>query len=93
MSLHIKRLGRGSADSIATGRSGDRIPVKVRFSVSVQTSPGAPTASYTMDTGSFSGVKRPERGVDHTSLSSAEVKERVELYLYSPSGPSWHVIG
>jgi len=25
--------------------------------------------------------------------SSAEVKERVELYLYSPSGPSWHVLG
>ena len=27
------------------------------------------------------------------SLCSAEVKERVELYLYSPSGPSWPVIG
>ena len=25
--------------------------------------------------------------------SSAEVKERVELYLYSPSGPSWPVMG
>jgi len=25
-------------------------------------------------------------------LSSAEVKERVQLYLYSPSGPSWPVI-
>jgi hypothetical protein len=25
--------------------------------------------------------------------SSAEVKERVELYVYSPSGPSWPVIG
>jgi hypothetical protein len=24
---------------------------------------------------------------------SAEVKERVQLYLYSPSGPSWPVIG
>jgi hypothetical protein len=24
---------------------------------------------------------------------SAEVKERVELYLYSPSGPSWPVLG
>jgi hypothetical protein len=39
-----------------------------------------------MGTGSFPGVKWPERGVDHPS-SSAEVKERVELYLYSPSGP------
>jgi hypothetical protein len=25
--------------------------------------------------------------------SSAEVKERVELYLYSTSGPSWSVLG
>ena len=25
--------------------------------------------------------------------SSADVKERVELYLYSPSGPSWPVLG
>jgi hypothetical protein len=32
------------------------------------------------------GVKRPGRGVDHPSPSSAEVKERVELYLYSPLG-------
>ena len=24
--------------------------------------------------------------------SSAEIKERVELYLYSPSGPSWPVM-
>jgi len=27
------------------------------------------------------------------SPSSAEVNERVELYLYSPSGPSWPVLG
>ena len=25
--------------------------------------------------------------------SSAEVKERVELFLYSPSGPSWPILG
>jgi len=31
--------------------------------------------------------KRPGRGVYHPSPSSAEVKERVELYLYSPFGP------
>jgi hypothetical protein len=39
-----------------------------------------------VDTGSFQGVKRPERGVVHPSPSSAEVKERLELYLYSPMG-------
>ena len=27
------------------------------------------------------------------TLSSAEVKERVELYIYSPSRLSWHVLG
>jgi hypothetical protein len=39
------------------------------------------------------GVKRSERGVDNPPKSSAEVNERVELYLYSPSGPSRPVLG
>ena len=34
------------------------------------------------------GVKRPGRGLDHPPASSAEVKERVELYLYFPYEPS-----
>jgi hypothetical protein len=42
---------------------------------------------------SFPGVKRPGRGVDHPPSSTARVKERVELYIYSPSGPSWPVLG
>jgi hypothetical protein len=42
---------------------------------------------------SFPGVKRPGRGVHHPPTVNAEVKERVELYLYFPSGPSWPVIG
>jgi hypothetical protein len=41
----------------------------------------------------FSGAKTPGRGVDYPSSYSAEVKERVELYLYSPSGTSWPVLG
>jgi DNA-binding sugar fermentation-stimulating protein len=76
------------SDLLWAGPSGDRIPVGARFSAPVQTDPGAHPASYTMDTGSFPGVKRPGRGVDHPPPSSAEVKERVELYLYSSSGPS-----
>jgi len=39
-----------------------------------------------MGTGSFPGVKRPGRGVDHPPPFSAEVKERVEIYLCSPLG-------
>jgi len=35
---------------------------------------------------SFQGLMRAGRGVDHQPPSSAEVKERVELYLLSPSG-------
>jgi hypothetical protein len=58
-----------------------------RCSAPVQTSPGAQPASYRMGTGSFPRIKRPGRGVDHQTTSSAEVKETVELYLYSPSGP------
>jgi hypothetical protein len=43
--------------------------------------------------GLFPGVKWLGHGVDHPPSSSARVKERVELYLYSPSGPSWPVLG
>jgi len=43
--------------------------------------------------GSFPGLEWPGRGVDHARQYSAEVKERVQLYLYSISGPSWLVIG
>jgi hypothetical protein len=42
---------------------------------------------------SFAGVKRSGRGADNPPPSSAEVKERVELYHYSPSGPIWPVLG
>jgi hypothetical protein len=50
-----------------------------RFSATVQTGPGAQPVSYTMVTGSFPGVKRPGRLVDHTSLSSVRFKEKLEL--------------
>ena len=91
------KVGRESSVGIATrygaGGSGDRIPVEARFSSHVQNGPGAQPASYTMGTGFFPGLKRPGRGVDHPPLSSAGVKEIVELYLYSSSGPSWPVLG
>jgi len=63
------------------------------FSAPVQTGPVAQPASYTMGTGSFQGARRPGRGVDHPPPSSDEVNERVQLYLYSISGPSLPVIG
>jgi len=80
-------MGRDSAVGITTRYGLDGPVIESRwgatFSSPVQTGPGAKPASYTTGTGSFSGVKRPGRGVDHpTQLVS--VKERVELYLYSP---------
>jgi hypothetical protein len=39
------------------------------------------------------GVKWPGREVDHPPPYSAEVEGRVELYICSPSGPSWPVLG
>ena len=73
-------------DWLRAGRSGDRVLVEVIFSAPVQTDPGTHPACYTMGTGSFPGVKWSGRGVDHPPPSSAEVNERVELYLYSTLG-------
>jgi hypothetical protein len=88
--------GQDSSVGIATHYRLDGLGIKsrwgARFCAQVQTGPGAHPASYTMGTVSFLGVKRLECGIDHPPPSSAEVKERVELYLYSPSGPSWPVL-
>ena len=67
-------------DSLRAGRSGYRIPVKVRFSAPVQTRPWAHPAICTMGTGSFPGVKWPRRGVEHPAPSNAKVKEGTNLY-------------
>jgi len=42
---------------------------------------------------SFPGVKWLGSGVDHTPLSSTEVKERLKLCPYAPSVPPLYVIG
>ena len=84
-------VGQDISVDIVT-RSGDRIPVGARFSAPVQTGPGAHPVSYRMGTGSFPEVKRQGRGVYHSYPSRAEVKGRVELYIYFPPGPSWPVL-
>ena len=76
-------------DPLRGGRSGDRIPVAARFFAPFQNGPGAHTASFTVGTGSlFPGVKRHGRGFDHSPPSSAEVKERVKVYI--PLLPFWN---
>jgi hypothetical protein len=44
---------------------------------------GPPSLLYNGYRVSLPRVKRRRRGLDHPPTSSAEVKERVELYLYS----------
>ena len=88
--------GRDSAVGIATGYGLDDPGIKyrwgARFSASIQTGPRAHPASYTRGTGSFPGVERPGRAVDHPPPSSSVVEVRVELYLYSSFGPSWPLL-
>jgi hypothetical protein len=59
----------GIATAYGFGRSGDRIPVGVKFSAPVQTGPEAHPASCKTGTGSFPGVR---------------CGRSVMLYLYSP---------
>ena len=47
----------------------------------------------TMGTGSFPGAKRPGHSADHPPQFKCRGHERVGLYLYSPSGTQWPVIG
>jgi hypothetical protein len=63
-----------NSDWLRAGRSGDRIPVGGVIFTHGQTGPGAHPVSCTMDTGSFPGLKRSGRGVDHPPPPSAEVE-------------------
>ena len=47
---------------------------------------GPPDLSYEGHPAPSSGVKLPGRGIDLPLPSTAEVKEGIELYVYSPSG-------
>jgi hypothetical protein len=53
---------------------------------------GAPSLLYN-GTVSFPGLKWPGLGVEHPTLPITDVKEKVELYIYSPSGSSWVFYG
>jgi hypothetical protein len=66
-----------------------------RFSASAEAVSGVRPTPYTRSTGSLSrgGGKVAGAWRQPQPPPSAEVKERVELYLYSHSGPSWPVLG
>jgi hypothetical protein len=79
LSFRNKPVGVGIEADLGAGQSGDRIPVGTKFS-----NPASCNNGYQV---SFPGVKWPGRVIDHPPPSSAEVKERVELYLHSPFAP------
>jgi hypothetical protein len=94
----LKYWYRDSSVGIATsyGLDGPVIESRwgARYFTPVQTGSGAHTSYCTMGTEFVSrGVKQPGCGVDHPNPAITEVKERVELYDYSHSGPSWSLIG
>ena len=77
------------SDSLRSGRSGDRIPVAVRFSAPVQTASSLLYNAYRV----FPGDKAVAAWCWPPTPSQRRGHERVELDLYSPSGPQWPVIG
>ena len=76
---NIKVVGRDIAVGIATGIRMDGPGIEsrwgARFSAPVQTGTVVHPASCTMDTGSFPGVKRLGRGVDHPPHLAPRLKK------------------
>jgi hypothetical protein len=62
---------------------------EAKYSTPIQTGPEAHQDSYISGTVPYTGSEWPAYGVNHPYPSTTEVIERVELYLYSPSVPSW----
>ena len=68
-------------------------PGGAKFSAAVQTVSGDYQPSCRMGIGSFPGIKLPRSALHLPPATSAEVKERVALYLYTSSGTSWFLQG
>jgi len=82
------------SDSLQGGRSGDRISVGGRD----YPHPSRPTLWFGQPPTQWGmwalpGVKQLGRGADHRPTSIAEVKARLTLYLYFPSGSWWSILG
>jgi hypothetical protein len=81
-------VGRDNVVGIATRYGLDGARIESRWGRDFPHLSGP--ASYTMGTGSFSGVKRPGRGVDDPPHLAPRLKKEYS-YTSSPSGPSWPV--
>ena len=98
MIISLLEVDRNNSVGIATRYvlDGPRIDSRrggARFSAPAQTDPGAHPASCTCVPGLFLEGKTAGAWCWPPTPSIVEVKERVELYLYSLSGPSWPVLG
>ena len=84
-------VGRDSSVGIATSYELDGPGIESWWGEIFRTRPDQPWGTPSLVSNghrvSFPGIKRPGRGFNHPPPSSAEVKEKVDLYLYSPSGP------
>jgi len=75
-----------SSNSLRTGRYGDQIPMRVRFSAPVQTCHVSHPASYLVGTGSFPELKRPGLGVDHPPHLAPRLKNFLFYFINQESG-------
>ena len=86
--VHIMSVGRDSSVGIANRYELDGPGIEswwgARFSAPAQTCHGAHLASYSMGTGSFPGVKRPGRGVNHSLHLAPRLKQEWS-YTSTPS--------
>jgi hypothetical protein len=81
------------SDCLRVGRSRDRIPGRRIFRNCPDRPWGPPSLLYNGYRVFPEGKLRPGRDADPTPPSSTEVKNRVELYLYSPEGLLWPMKG
>jgi len=65
--------------------------VEVIFPAPAQTRSRANPVFCSTGTETFPGINQPGSDFAHSPPFSAEVKGKVELYIYSPFGPSWPV--
>ena len=94
----VGMMGRDSSVGIATryGLDGPGIEYRWRGDISIirpHRPYGPPSLLYNGYRCLSPGGKRPGLGFDHPPPSSAEINEIAQLYLYSPSGPWWLVLG
>ena len=80
-----RRLGSVVGTTTGYGLNGPGIESRgTIFSTPVQTGPGPTQPPVQWVPGLYRGKERPGSAADHSPPSSTEVKERVELHLYSP---------